>query len=273
MVVRKAAVDVDEQQLVPARQAGSHGLERLAGGAVAGIPHHVERPTRSKILQEPVDISVQQRCLAARALRVAEGALGRDLTQLLDLRAVQRLLAEHHLEAVVARRVVRARDLQATVGSEVVDREIHHRGRAATDTEDLDPAALEALAQGRRKLGRAQAAVEPEADPRPTRCLRHRRPQHRRIGPAQRMRIRHRQRLADDPADVVLAQDRRIEDVARRVAHQGTFALVELSSPHAGWKARPGPSTRHDGQRRLPTNGQHETRRMAGVGRTRRATG
>ena len=222
MMVGKAAVDVGEQQLVPARQAGGHGLERLAGGAVAGIPHHVERPARAKIAHQPVDIGIQQGRLAARTLRVGEGAFGRELAQLLDLRAVQRLLAEHHLEAVVARRVVRAGDLQAAVGREMVHREIHHRGRAATDPKDLDAAALQTVRQGLGELGRAQAAIESEADPTTAPG-----PQHGRIGPAQRMRIRRRQRLADDPADVVLAQDRRIEDVAGGVAHAGSFSIAQ----------------------------------------------
>ena len=103
-------------------------------------------------------------------------------------------LAQHHLEAVVVRRVVGAGDLQAAVGVEVMDREIEHRRRPAADPEHVDAAGAKAVAERLGELGRAEAAVEAEAGPPAAGGAKH-----RRVGPAQRPRVGREQRLPTMP--------------------------------------------------------------------------
>ena len=103
MMVGEAAVDVGEQQLVPARQAGGHGAERLARAPLPAS--HTTRAAGPRGNRAPAGRH-RHPARASRSARpspLGEGALRREPAQLLDLRAVKRLLAEHHLEAVVAR--------------------------------------------------------------------------------------------------------------------------------------------------------------------------
>lgn len=54
-------------------------------------------------------------------------------------------------------------------------------------------------------------------------------------------------------------------------AHWCTFGLADAKLRSGGASANPSPC--RDGQRRLPLDGPHETRRAAGAGRPRRTTG
>ncbi len=119
---------------------------------------------------------------------------------------------------------MRAGDLDAAVGAEVMHREIQHRRRPAADPQDLEPALAQPFAQRLRELGRAQPAVEAQADARAALAA-----QERRVGAAKRMGIGSTQRLADDAADVVLAQHRRVEAVAGGLRRSGAHALFLAS--------------------------------------------
>ena len=113
-----------------AGQLVDHGADRHADRAVAGVPGDLELAAG---LRRPAAGARHSRRAPAssRPLPCAglEVALGGDLAQLLDVGAEERLLAHHHLEAVVVGRIVRAGDLDAAVGVEVLDREIEHRRR------------------------------------------------------------------------------------------------------------------------------------------------
>ncbi len=227
MVVREAAVDLGEQQMMLARQRRGQRLERLAGGAVAGVPDHLEGAPALEVLAQAPDIGVEHRAGRARAGAAREGAAGGDPAQLLDALAVERLLAPHHLEAVVIGRVVRAGDLDAAVGVQLMHREVQHRRRAAADLQHHGAGIDQAAADRVGQLGRAQAAVIADADP----ALRGR--QGGGVGAAKGVGIGREQGLADDAAHVVFAQDGRVETVRgagrrgwRRVGHAAASASL-----------------------------------------------
>ena len=62
-----------------------------------------------------------------------------------------------------------------------------------------------------------------------------------------------------------------VDQVEVGVAHWCTFGLADAKLRSGGASANPSPC--RDGQRRLPLDGPHETRRAAGAGRPRRTTG
>ena len=127
--------------------------------------------------------------------------------ELLDLRAEHRAALQQQLEAVVVGRVVAAGDLDAAVDVEIVGREIEHRRGAHADLHDVDPAFGQAADQrgfehpangcGRRGRRRSRRA--------PSSCAK------RGEGAAERISVGFGQRVADDPADVIFAQDGGVE--------------------------------------------------------------
>ena len=212
VVIGEPAVDLREQQAVASGQTRGKRTQDLAGRTIAGVPDDRQlAPAGGKVSEQPLDVGVEHRALEDAAAPGGIGALGGNPAELLDPLAIERGLAEHHLEAVVARRIVRAGHLEAAVRVQVMDREVEHRRRSAADREHLDAARAKTVAQRLGQLGRAQPAVEAEADP-PAAG----RAQDGRIGPPQRTGVGRRQRLADDAANVVLAQDGRMEDMPAR---------------------------------------------------------
>ena len=128
---------------------------------------------------------------------------------------------------------MRAGHLQAAVGVEVMDRKIEHRRRAAADPEHVDAAGAQAFGQRLGEFGRAQPAIEAEAGLAAARSG-----QQRRIGLAERPRVDREQRLADDAADVVFPQHRRVELVPGQALDRGadrTHALFLCCWSTAGF--------------------------------------
>ena len=142
------------------------------------------------------------------------------------------LLAEHHLEAVIARRIVRARDHEAAIDAERIDGVIEHRRRPEADPHHVDaachrarrPAPPRARANSAGRRGRPRRGVPPAA----RRCAAKLRPIARGVG--------LEQRFADDAADVVFAQDRRVEAVARSRSRE---SALHCSNIRREWRARP----------------------------------
>ena len=116
------------------------------------------------------------------------------------------LPAEHHLEAVVVGRVVRARHHDPAIDRERRRREIEHRRRPEADAHHVDAGARQALDQRRLELGRGQPPVTADRD-----ALAAGLGQHRGKARPMARASAAEQGLADDAADVVFAQDRRIE--------------------------------------------------------------
>ena len=110
VVVGKAAVrlgeDVDDLGAHPPEQGHGHDPAR----AVAGVDDDLDRPGEADVPGDVIlvfgdDVERRHAAVAAR-----EDALADDLVERLDRLAVERIVAGHHLEAVVLGRIVRAGD-------------------------------------------------------------------------------------------------------------------------------------------------------------------
>ncbi len=78
--------------------------------------------------------------------------------------AGQCLAREHHLQAVVIRRIVAAGDHHRAIGLELEGGEIGHRCGDHADIDDVDAALLYAACQGLCELGAGQAAITSDGD-------------------------------------------------------------------------------------------------------------
>src|SRR5262249_52604291 len=83
----------------------------------------------------------------------------------LDLLAVERLLAEAHLEAIVLGRIVAPRHLDAAPAAPVEEREVHERRRAGAQGDDREPTGDQPLAEGGGVAIRGETAVPAHAHP------------------------------------------------------------------------------------------------------------
>ena len=120
VMVGEFAVDFGKQDGVGSRQVFDQAHQHVAGGAVAVVPDDVEGASAAvPILGEAGDVlfgDVDASVAAARlGHHVAGGGHGADL---LDLGAEKGFSGEHHLEAVVVRRVVAAGQHDGAAGLE-----------------------------------------------------------------------------------------------------------------------------------------------------------
>ena len=122
--------------------------------------------------------------------------------------AEHRAALQQQLEAVVVGRIVAAGDLDAAVDVEIMGREIEHRAsgpcRSASTSMPLSVSPRTSAASSMPRVG---AAVAPDRD----RAWRLRRAAKRAIGPAERISIGLGERVADDSANVIFAQDGGVE--------------------------------------------------------------
>src|SRR5262249_12838099 len=116
-------------------------------------------PAGLHVLQQPCGVVGQDVLPLRLALSAVPVALRRHGAEVLDLFAEERLLAHHHLEAIVVGRIVRPRDLDAAVDIQVIDGEVEHGRGDDTDIGHVDAGFGQALDAGRRQLGRTQSAV------------------------------------------------------------------------------------------------------------------
>ena len=211
---RKQPVDGLVQQQVPARQALRERGHGLAGGAVAGVPGNLEVPAAVIVLRQALDVAVEHRVVADLAPARLEVPRFRDAPQVPDVVAEEGRLLEGHLEAVVVGRIVGAGHHHAAVDRQGMGRVVEHRRRAAADPPHVDTGRRQALDQRRLQFGRREASVVADRRRRPAAP-----PDNGAEGPAQRLGVLRREGLADDPADVVVAQDRGVETVRRDRHH------------------------------------------------------
>ena len=206
-VVRgERSVDLLVEQDVRAGQARAQHPHRFAGRPVACIPGDLERTLAVVVQGNPLDIGIENRSVLPRPATGFERSPDDDPAEPRDVLAVERAGRRQELEAVVVGRVVGARDHHAGIGLESLHREIKHRGRAETDADRARPGARQTVHQSRFERGRMEPPVIADAD-RPAPGFAHDGSE----GAPDRLRVVRRQSLADDPADVVGAQDRRIE--------------------------------------------------------------
>ena len=129
--------------------------------AVARVPDHLQLALAAVVVaQHAGGIVLGDVDLAVGALgRRHHVALGGHPADLLDLRAEEGLLAQHHLEAVVVRRVVAAGDHDGAVGSGVVAAKYSIGVATAADAERLHAAGAQPGDQLRLQVRGGQPAV------------------------------------------------------------------------------------------------------------------
>ena len=206
MVVREAAVHLGEQLGHPGAEPPVDRGRHRSGGTVAGVDDDVDRAREpADVLDHEVLIDRPHRPDLGRTGALPEAPRLDPAPEVLDLLAVERLLAEADLEAVVVGGVVAARHLDAAVQVPVEEREVEERRRADADVDHREPGRANAVGQGRRVAVGGEPAVAADAHPPPARLA-----GERAEGPAERggeagveVALRH-------APDVVLAEDRRI---------------------------------------------------------------
>ena len=142
--------------------------------------------------------------LAARPRGLAESERGR--AEAADGIAVEGPAAKDELAAVVVGRVVRAGDHDAAIHAQRRRGVIKHRGRPEADPHDIEALGRQAFDQGGLEIGRGQPPVIAGRDAAAAGSR-----ESLRVGAADRQRIGGKEGFADDPANVVFAQDRRVE--------------------------------------------------------------
>ena len=214
MVRRKGPVDDFIQQMMGSRQLRGDLGHGFARGAVAGVPGDGEFAPALIIAGHPGDVIVEHGPIHDAALTRHIVAGGGDAADFGDVVAVERIVADHEFEAVLIGRIVRARDHDAAVGFERINRVIEHWSRAEADAHDLHAALLEAFDQRRLERWRTQPAVSADADPTallaPALFLGDARCE----GPADSMNVRRAQSFVDDAPDVVFAKNRGVDSMS-----------------------------------------------------------
>ena len=169
---------------MPAGKTIGQAPQHLAGGAVAGVPGDAQSSLAGAIVGEQARDIVVAAPSALRSCRLPAGK--RPAAAIApsagDVGAEERLLAEHHLEAVVVGRVVRARHHEPAIDPERVDREIEHRRRSEPDAHDVDagcrrarrPAPPRAPARKAARRGRPPRTARPRSQARTRSCARSR---------------------------------------------------------------------------------------------------
>src|SRR6185312_4431429 len=160
-----------------------------------------ERPAGSEIGDQARDIILEHFAVLDAAFAGDEFARRRDLAELQDLLAIEGAAPEHDLEAVIVRRIVRAGDLDAGIGLELVHGEIEHRRRAEPDAQHLEAAGAEPADQRLLERRRAQPTVIADGDAAAALLAKN-----GAEGPADGARVPLAQRLADHAAHVELAK-------------------------------------------------------------------
>lgn len=129
MVSRERAVDFAVQDDVLTRQLVEQGRKNVAGYAVAVVPDNLQLAVAAVvILQKAFDILFLDIDGFHRALCFGNNvAFAGQMTEMLDLLTEERLVGQHHLEAVVVGRVVAARDHDRAIRLQRDGCEIQHR--------------------------------------------------------------------------------------------------------------------------------------------------
>src|SRR6185437_306735 len=212
MMSREIAVDRLVEQHMLAGQVGGQADDGIAGGAVAGVPGYLERTLAVVVAHQTRDIGVEDAVLGDGSGTGGKIARRRDPTETLDVGPEERLLLDHHLEAVVVRRVVRAGDHDPGIDLQREGGEIEHRRRPQPDAHDIAAAFRQTANERRFQLGRAQPSVKPDGDT-PQALL----DENAREGTADGVRVGCGERVADDAPYVVFAQDGGVEAVTARL--------------------------------------------------------
>ena len=215
MVVGEIAVDLCKQDMVFPRQPCDELLQGRAGRAVPCIPANAEAGKGRLIdplqcLHQPVDIIVQNGQIGdfTRSVVPVPGSCHR--AQILNILSEKRSALKNHFEAVVIGRIVAARYLYAAIHFLAGGlRVIQHRGGAHADGHYIAPTCGQAFDQRAFQNGRADPAIIADRHCPPA-CAHH----HRAETTADCAGIVCLQRFADNAANIIFAQNGRIERMA-----------------------------------------------------------
>ena len=118
MVVGKPAVHFEEQLGSDSQFSFSqNAAEDRAGGAVSGVGHHFDAARKLELRGDLIHVGrTRCRMFDAMPAPVSKSPLLNQPENLLNLFAVDRALAVHHLESVIIGRIVAAGDHHAAVG-------------------------------------------------------------------------------------------------------------------------------------------------------------
>jgi len=234
MVIRKAAVHLEEQfgglAIEPLEQAMHHRTTR----AVAGVDDHPNAPREMELRGDLIHVGLRD-VRAFDAARTGEEVAPLDQApDLLYLFAMNGGSPAHDLEAVVLRWIVAAGDHDAGVRLQVKDGIVKQRRGRHADIADLAAAGLQAAHQGVAQALGAEAAIAAQIDPAARMP-----PQISTGGAAEHLDIDVAQFRVGDAADIVLAKDSRIGHQARvyRVA-RGLMRAVERPAGFAWLRSR-----------------------------------
>ena len=207
--VRRIGVMVREMPIDFAEQLNHFAAERAVqiagegtGDAIAAIDRDFHWPRQFYVAGYPLQVRFTDvvRPITAAALR--DSAVFDGLVQRLDRLAMNCFTFEHHLEAVVIRRVVAAGDHDAGLRFQHMGAEIHHWCRHHPQIDHVDASGLQPGCERGRQFRPGQAAIAADDDGFPAfrknsraECL------------ADTLRDRRVQRTADDAANVVGLED------------------------------------------------------------------
>ena len=166
VVVGEGAVDVAEQRGDVRADRFQHARPQHAGGAVAGIHHHLEPLADLHVAGDALHVVLADVALrhGARHLGLHQPVLGDARVQVQDGVARQGLATDHDLEAVVVGRVVAAGDGHAAAGAQVEAAEVHHRRGHQADVDDVAACLAQAGDQALGQFRARQAAVAADHD-------------------------------------------------------------------------------------------------------------
>ena len=235
MVRREPAVDSAVQDVMLAGKASRKVLEERAGRTVPRIPCN---PERASLAGEPIRKGRGVRRPDTEVFHHAWPRVARErrrMGQLLDRLTEERCPAERELETVVLRRIVRSGNHYGPVGGQTMVGEMHHGRRADPDPYHVSAGFTESLDECALERGRGQPAITTHHDS--ARRALSRYPDCECL--AERPCVGAPQGLADDSANVVGPQDRRIKPAPRAasLALHGPAARRQVDRPVA-----PGPA-------------------------------
>ena len=228
MVVREGAVDFAVQRRHFRADRGEHLRRDRAGDAVARVDDHLEAAVELHVGRDAIDVVLRHVAMlhVARRGRFVEAILGDARVQVFDRLARQRLAADHDLEAVVVRRIVAARHRDAATRAQLVGGEVHHRRRRQADVDHVAAGLAQAADEAVDHVWAGKAAVAADDDVVQA-AFGHQRTDRL----ADQFCDARIERLPDDAADVVGAEDRLVDEhLARgRVDRFGDARLGRLA--------------------------------------------
>ena len=134
---RECSVDLGVDQGMRAGKTIGKANEHVAGGAVAGIPTHLEHIFCCVVLQKPVDIRRTDIMVVTLTFARQPVTPRRALAEIDDVGAEKPTLAAHQFETVMVGRIVRSRHHDAAVEVERMHGVVQHGSRPAPDPYDM----------------------------------------------------------------------------------------------------------------------------------------